>query len=62
MRREIALGSLFLLVTGLALWAVSQPTGGLRPGAGILGRPVGVTSAYWEPGHPRATPVGSTEP
>jgi putative tryptophan/tyrosine transport system substrate-binding protein len=42
----------------VALWAVSQPTAGLRPGVGILGRPVGVTPAYWEPVHARAGDSG----
>ena len=37
MAREIGLGSLLILVTALARWAL-----GVRPGAGILGKPVGV--------------------
>ena len=56
MAREIGLGSLLILVTGLALWVVSHPTAGGGTVTGIQGKPVGVTPAYWQLAPTREVP------
>ena len=57
MVREIGLGVLLTMLGGLAVWALSHPPGGSSPVAGILGKPVVLTPADWEPSSaPRPRP------
>jgi hypothetical protein len=56
MQREIGLAVLLALLAVGALWALSQPTARLGSVAGILGEPVSLTPASWEPIHRASEP------
>ena len=63
MVREIGLGVLLTALSGLAFWALSHPPGGNGPMPGILGKPVVLAPADWEPrSAPRPRPGPSAVP
>jgi len=56
----IGLGVLLTLLGGLAVWALTHPPGPSGPVPGILGKPVVLTPADWEPGSaPKPDPTPS---